>query len=246
MKDEIDAAAAQDNTATAGDSAEPPVVDKGESGAAAAPVDSNDPFAAMANAEKGEAEKAAQPDDKNLLAPDEQKTEGETGEDEKNEDDGAAGDKPADSYEPFKLPDGFVEDPEVMGMFTEAAHKNGIKQEQAQELINTYAAIEAKKAAQSVESLAKNNDDWLREISNHPEFGGRNLPGTANRVQALIRKFGSPLMTAQTRQMNIQNWPEMFYMLARIQKSMGEDSSPTGGKGAPEKNTADLLFGDDD
>ncbi len=66
------------------------------------------------------------------------------------------------------------------------------------------------------EEVAARNAEWLQEIQTHPEFGGRNLDHTSESVLGLLRRFGTPLLGAQIRQMNMQNWPEMFYFLARI------------------------------
>ena len=66
------------------------------------------------------------------------------------------------------------------------------------------------------EETAKRNAEWLREIQAHPEFGGRNLDRASESVARLFLRFSSPLLLAQVRQMELQNWPEMFYFLARI------------------------------
>ncbi len=58
-----------------------------------------------------------------------------------------------------------------------------------------------------------------------------------------MRRFGSPLLVAQVRQMNIQNWPEMFFFLARVSKAVSEDCSPSGNTAdAPAKSAAQILF----
>ena len=72
---------------------------------------------------------------------------------------------------------------------------------------------------------AKRNAEWLREIQDHPEFGGHNLDRASESVAGLLRRFGSPLLLAQIRQMELQNWPEMFYFLARIAQSFANSAA---------------------
>ena len=148
-------------------------------------------------------------------------------------------------YGDFAWPDGFAADPETLGKFIPLAKKLGLSKESAQSLATLYAELEQGKNKTQAEFIEKNNAEWVREIQSHPEFGGSNLQRTGENVAGMIRRFGSPLLTAQIRQMNIQNWPEMFYFLARVSQVMSEDSSPASGDGYGErKSTAQILFPD--
>lgn len=147
------------------------------------------------------------------------------------------------AYGEFAWPEGYHADAAAMERFVPLARKLGLAKEGAQELATLYAELDQAKAGAQAEFIAKNNDEWLREIRAHPEFGGRNLAATAENVASMLRRHGSPLLTAQIRQMNIQNWPEMFFFLARVARAAGEDSSPAGvGAEIPPKSTAQLLF----
>ncbi|MDR1744881.1 MAG: hypothetical protein LBS30_03915 [Planctomycetota bacterium] len=157
----------------------------------------------------------------------------------------ASGLPPADDggYGDFAWPDGYVADARAMEKFVPLARKLGLAREGAQELASLYAELDQERNRAQAQFIAKNNDEWLREIHSHPEFGGRNLEQTGSGVAAMLRRYGSPLLTAQIRQMNIQNWPEMFFFLARVSRAVGEDCSPSGlGVAAPGKSTAQLLF----
>ncbi len=148
-----------------------------------------------------------------------------------------------DDYGEFAWPDGYAADPEAVAMFVPLAKKLGLPKESAQELAGLYAELEQRKHQTQAEFVARNNAEWLREIQGHPEFGGPGLARTSESVAASLRRYGSPLLMAQIRQMNIQNWPEMFYFLARVARAVSEDCSPpsAGGAAAP-KSTAQLLF----
>lgn len=148
-----------------------------------------------------------------------------------------------EDYGEFDWPDGYVADPRAMAKFVPLARKLALPKEGAQELANLYADLDRERNTAQAEFIARNNTEWLREIRNHPEFGGRNLERTGSEVAGMMRRYGSPQLMAQIRQMNIQNWPEMFYFLARVSQVMSEDCSPSRiGAAAPAKSTAQLLF----
>lgn len=146
-------------------------------------------------------------------------------------------------YAEFEWPDGFVPDEAALAEFRPIARKLGLPREAAQELASLYARLEQRRNADQAKFVADNNGKWLREICHHPEFGGPELARSEENVGSLVNRFGSPLLVAQMRQMNIQNWPEMFYFLARISRAVGEDaSSPSAGGSGGGLTTAQLLF----
>ncbi len=148
-----------------------------------------------------------------------------------------------DYFGDFAWPDGFTADPGALAKFSPLAKRLRLSRESAHELARLYADLDQAKQTAQAEFVAKNNTEWLREIHNHPEFGGRNLNRTAQSVGNLLRRFGSPMLSAQMRQMNVQNWPEMFYFLARVAQAQAEDCSPAcqPGQGV-HTSTARLLF----
>lgn len=146
-------------------------------------------------------------------------------------------------YGDFDWPDGYTADPAALAKFVPLARELGLPREGAQKLAHLYAELDQERVRAQARFIAANNGEWLHEIRNHPEFGGRNLERTGTEVASMLRRFGSPLLTAQIRQMNIQNWPEMFYFLARVSQVVNEDCSPSGTAAAgPAKSTAQILF----
>lgn len=154
---------------------------------------------------------------------------------------GEGGDLP--EYGEFEWPEGYVADPAAMAKFVPVARRLGLAKEGAQELARVYAELDRERHQAQARFIARNNDEWLRDIQGHPEFGGQNLERTSQGVASMLRRYGTPLLTAQIRQMNVQNWPEMFYFLARVSQTVTEDCSPPSQGGeAPAKSTAQLLF----
>lgn len=149
----------------------------------------------------------------------------------------------ADDFGEFDWPEGYTADPEAMAKFVPLARSLGLEKEKAQQLAGLYAELDQQRHRAQAEFIAKNNAEWIREIRGHPEFGGDSLPRTAESVASVMRRFGSPVLVRQVRQMNVQNWPEMFFFLARVSKAVSEDCSPSGGAvDAPAKSAAQLLF----
>ncbi len=148
-----------------------------------------------------------------------------------------------DGFGEFDWPEGYAADPKAMAKFVPLARSLGLGKEKAQRLATLYAELDQERHRAQAEFIAKNNAEWLREIHAHPEFGGDALSRTAENVASVMRRFGSPLLARQVRQMNVQNWPEMFFFLARVSKAVAEDCSPSGGvPDAPGRSAAQILF----
>ena len=148
-------------------------------------------------------------------------------------------------YEPFALPEGFEADPEALSRFKPLAKRLGLGQEAAQELAGLYVELEQRRNAANAEFVERNNAEWAREVEHHPEFGGPRLRETRERVAGILRRYGSPVLMEQIRRMNVQNWPEMFYFLARTAQGSSEDNSPSGYEGGHDnQSAARILFPD--
>lgn len=148
-----------------------------------------------------------------------------------------------DDFGEFAWPEGYAADPEAMAKFLPLAREMGLGKEKAQQLATLYAELDQERNAKQAAFIAQNNAEWLKEIHAHPEFGGQALSRTAENVAAVMRRFGTPLLAQQVRQMHVQNWPEMFFFLARVSKAVSEDCSPSGAAvDAPTKSAAQLLF----
>jgi hypothetical protein len=242
MSDESIEAAAQDSTApaAASEAAATPAAQPAQPAAA-----NGDPLAALADAQEqaGKDKPLAQGD--SVFAPpaDPAKDKGDDAAPEKTEEPEP---EPApDPYPDVKLPDGFVVDDKQMGQYKEIAAKAKVAPEAFQELVSAYAENEQARTRQEADFIAKTNADWVGEISRHPEFGGAKLEETRNNVSTLVRKFGSEKLLLEMNRMSVGNWPELYYMLARIHRAgFGEDRAPAGGAtvGDPKRETLSGMF----
>lgn len=148
-----------------------------------------------------------------------------------------------DDYGEFSWPEGFQVNPAALGRFVPLARELGLDKAGAQRLAGLYAELDQERHREQAAFIAGQNKEWRDEIRSHPEYGGANLERTTGDVARTMRRFGSPRLMEQIRQMNVQNWPEMFYFLARVSRAVSEDCSPAGGPdGAAAVSTARLLF----
>lgn len=229
--------AAQNTTVTATANAPEPAGTAAPDNPAPAPVPVADPIDSFLAKGATEADKAGDPADSGIL----------TGPPEGNAETGKQGaedgKKPetADQYKPFTLPDGFVEDGEAMGRLKDIAGRHKLTQEQAQEFVTAYAELEQKRSSDTASAVARQNAEWVKEVRTHPEFGGPNYRDTGERANAVARKYGSPRLFAELRQMGLQNYPELTYMFARIHKDLAEDASPGNASGASAVTLSDMF-----
>ncbi len=148
-----------------------------------------------------------------------------------------------DDYGEFSWPEGFQVNPAALGRFVPLARELGLDKAGAQRLAQLYAELDQDRHREQAAFIAGQNKEWRDEIRSHPEYGGANLERTAGDVARTMRRFGSPRLMEQIRQMNVQNWPEMFYFLAKVSRAVSEDCSPGGGPDSGAAvSTARLLF----
>lgn len=154
-----------------------------------------------------------------------------------------AGVPDGDDYGEFAWPEGFQVNPAALGRFVPLARELGLDKAGAQRLAQLYAELDQDRHREQAAFIAGQNKEWRDEIRSHPEYGGANLERTAGDVARTMRRYGSPRLMEQIRQMNVQNWPEMFYFLARVSRAVSEDCSPGGGPDSGAAvSTARLLF----
>lgn len=156
---------------------------------------------------------------------------GEGDEGTKDEGEGAP-----EEYADFQLPEGMPIDPEFMEQ-TKAAFKDaGLTQEKAQALVNLVVERDKRvEAAQYAQA-----DQWAKDFLKSP---------TAKEdlaFAAKARAFVTPGLREMLKDPRIGNNPEILATFAKIGRTLAEDQLIDGGRGSrvPEKDTAQVLFGD--
>ncbi len=161
------------------------------------------------------------------------------GDGDKEGDDGENPDVP-ETYEFNNLPEGMEVDEGLAEGITPVFRELGLNQEQADKLVNAYAAEMQRQAEASVDAVRELVTGWVNTAKADKEIGHANWQGSIDAANAVIREFGtSELVSDVMVGQGMGNHPEMIRMLARIGKAIGDDSLVTGkatdtGEAAPE------------
>ena len=157
------------------------------------------------------------------------------------------GDKPEapkvpEQYE-FKVPDGMTLDPTAVEAFTPVAKELGLSQDQAQKIVDLYAAQVAASQKALVDGWTKTQQDWAKDLSSDKEFGGEAFNTTRNQANTVLAKYATKDEIQQIQAMGLGNFPPLVKLLARAGKAMGEDTFVRGEQAKPSKSAAEILYG---
>lgn len=163
---------------------------------------------------------------------------------------GADADKASDTgkaapteYSEFTIPEGAQTDPELMKEFTAAALQVGLKQEQAQMLIDMGAKMQTKILSENFNAIEQQKADWEAQARSDKEFGGakfdENMAYGAKAVAALV----TPELKAQLDKTGLGNHPDMIRAFIRVGKLISEDTLVSRGHGGNSaQSIAQQLF----
>jgi len=148
-----------------------------------------------------------------------------------------------ESYESFTIPEGFETDDESVEQFSSMAKELNLSQEQAQNLLNKQAEVNAAQVAQLETARVQKEQGWVDELKADATYGGNNLPETVERANRTLRNLGSPELTALIKDSGYGNNPEVVKFMANIDKKLGEDSMVEGkGTTILNKTAAQVMF----
>ena len=156
--------------------------------------------------------------------------ESEAKEDEQEEKE-ESGDEPKE-YGDFTLPEGVQADEEVMGSFKDIAKEAGLKQEDAQKLVDLAADMMQKQADSIYESHKKAVEDWGKQAEADEELKG-NFKENVGLAKKALDQFGSKELTEFLNETGAGNHPEVIKAFYRIGKAISEDKFIEGKRGDP-------------
>ena len=151
--------------------------------------------------------------------------------------------KAPETYEDFKMPEGFSLGEEILGKFTEQAKAANLTQEQAQSMLNlasdnVQAMVNAERA-----KFVETRNTWEESIKNDTEFGGPKFKETITRAQRTLSKHGDDDLKKFLSDSSFGSNPGLIKLLARVDKVLGEDQTPGGEKPGGSINSPDTLAG---
>jgi hypothetical protein len=156
------------------------------------------------------------------------------GKEGKQDDSGKEGESKAEAapetYEAFKMPEGFEMHETTMQEFTDVAKGLKLSQESAQKLIDL-----ATKNSQAVLDKQKEDWDgirkeWVTEMKSDKEFGGGKLDETMERARRALRRFGSEGFKEYLGSSGMDVNPGLIRLLAKVDKAVGEDQTSATGQ----------------
>ncbi len=164
----------------------------------------------------------------------------------------AEGDKPKDgkaegvpeAYE-FKAPEGQELDTAAVEAFTPIAKELGLTNDQAQKLVDLYAAQMANAAKGQQDAFTAIRDGWVASVRNDPEIGGGKLEGNLAIAAKAIDQFGGPELRQALNETGVGDNPAVIKFMIKVGKAISEDNFPRGSGGDPGggKSTAELFYG---
>lgn len=157
----------------------------------------------------------------------------------------AAAEPPAPiKYETFKIPDAIKLDDKELAKFTEIASAAGIKQDQAQSLIDLYIA-DATRMRQDLQTEQRRtwdtlNDTWKDGTRKDPQIGGNRLETSLSMAKAFIEEYGGTPeqvrdLIAHTTNNGMGNYVNFIRLMCNAGRALNvfEDKIVGANNGAP-------------
>lgn len=145
----------------------------------------------------------------------------------------------------FKLPEGYVADPELTGEFKAVAKALKLTQEQAQSLVDMQTKLATKQSTAMHEQWANTQKDWRAKSESDKEFGGTSFKANVGIAKTALDKFGTKEFREAIENTGMGNHPELIRFLYKVGKSISEDKINTTGVGTKgPRDIARVLFPD--
>lgn len=148
-----------------------------------------------------------------------------------------------ESYEAFKTPEGVAIEAEMLTKFQTVAKELNLSQEKAQKVIDLAIdhVEQLNKASQA--QFVQTRKEWVDSIRADKDFGGLKLNENLEHAQRVLRKFGSPELTNFLNLTGAGDNPEVFKMLSRIGRAIGEDKLVDGkSTSMADKSAAEIIY----
>jgi hypothetical protein len=165
--------------------------------------------------------------------------EAKTGEqgDKVKEGEGAKAPVVPEAYE-FKLPEGVTLDTARAEEFSTVAKSLKLTQEQAQQLVD----LDVKRAQDQMAAHAETVKGWANDLKADKDYGGDNLPATLADCRKVMDTFATPELRAYLDSTGLGNYPGLVRFVAKIGKSLSEDTFVKGGATTTAKDPAQAMY----
>lgn len=163
---------------------------------------------------------------------------GEGSEEESSKETGAP-----EEYADFEMPDGIQLNEELGSEFKTAAKEMNLTQEQAQKFITIQSEYVAAQQKATQDAFIEQTNAWADEVKADTEFGGSKLDSTLATASRALDKYGTPELKELLNSSGLGNHPEMVRFVARVGRSVSEDTLEVGGQPSSKQSRADIMYG---
>lgn len=146
-----------------------------------------------------------------------------------------------EKYEAFKAPEGYEFDPATLGDAQSLFKTLNLSQDQAQKLMDLYAANSQKSADGLVEFWKAEQQRWVNEVTTDPQLGPRLAEITTNFSRAVDSVLGPQLGVEFKKAMDytgVGNHPAFIRGMDKFVKLLSEGGHVQGKNPAPVRNEA--------
>jgi len=170
--------------------------------------------------------------------------EGGASTDEGATDAGAEGSQtPPDTYADFVMPEGIELDETALSEATPLFKELGLNQEQAQKLIDVYAAQIQAGSQKQIDNFNQLKSDWREQAKRDNEYGGDKFEENVKTARHAISKFGTPELKQLLNDYGVGNHPEIIRFMVRVGKTLNEDVPGSSGSAASTvKDRVSILY----
>ncbi len=147
-----------------------------------------------------------------------------------------------EKYE-FKIPEGMELDTKALEAFSPIAKELRLTNEQAQKLVDLYAAQIKDINTQIINTRQAQLQEWETKSKSDQEFGGNKFNENLAIAIRALEKFGTKELRALLDETGLGSNPEVVRMFYRIGKTLIEDKLIEGtSQGREPKSLAEILY----
>jgi hypothetical protein len=143
-----------------------------------------------------------------------------------------------ESYETFKVPEGYPVDEGMLGEFHTWAKEQNLNQDKAQAAIDLVVKTKELEAEQAFVQRT----EWAKLSKADEEYGGANFEKSMASAVRAREKFATPELMEILESSSLGNHPEMVRFFVRVGEAIAEDKVVIGSANATPKTAENILY----
>jgi hypothetical protein len=148
-----------------------------------------------------------------------------------------------DTYADFTMPEGMQLDETALTDAAPIFKELGLNQEQAQKVVDLYAAQVQAGSQKQIDDFNQLVSDWGDQSKNDSEFGGDKFDENVKVAQAAVAKYGTPELKQLLSDHGVGSHPEVVRFMVRVGHTLKEDVPGTSGSASAQTaDRVDILY----